>query len=132
MKINLISLGCDKNRVDSEKMLGLLHAAGFSYTDDEYEADIIIVNTCCFIDDAKTESIDTILEMAEYKEIGNCKYLFVTGCLSERYRDEILVQLPEVDGYIGTSDPGEILDLIKEHISEEENCPHLSSLKAQH
>jgi len=129
MKINLISLGCDKNRVDSEKMLGLLHAAGFSYTDDEYEADIIIVNTCCFIDDAKTESIDTILEMAEYKEIGNCKYLFVAGCLSERYRDEILVQLPEVDGYIGTADPGEILDLIKEHISEKENCPHLSQVR---
>ncbi|MBR3401421.1 MAG: 30S ribosomal protein S12 methylthiotransferase RimO [Parasporobacterium sp.] len=129
MKINLISLGCDKNRVDSEKMLGLLRAAGFSYTDDEYEADIIIVNTCCFIDDAKTESIDTILEMAEYKEIGNCKYLFVTGCLSERYRDEILVQFPEVDGYIGTADLGEILDLISEHISEKENCPNLSQVR---
>ena len=129
MKINLISLGCDKNRVDSEKMLGLLSAAGFSYTDDEYEADIIIVNTCCFIDDAKTESIDTILEMAEYKEIGNCKYLFVTGCLSERYRDEILVQFPEVDGYIGTADLAEILDLIREHISEEESSLHLSQVR---
>ena len=76
MKINLISLGCDKNRVDSEEMLGLLGAAGFSFTDDESEADIIIVNTCCFIDDAKMESIDTIIEMAEYKEIPDRNAIF--------------------------------------------------------
>ena len=119
MKINLISLGCDKNRVDSERMLGALQAAGFSYTDDEYEADIIIINTCCFIDDAKTESIDTILEMAEYKEIGNCRYLFVAGCLSERYKEELLVQFPEVDGYIGTADPAQIVSLIREKIEED-------------
>lgn len=119
MKINLISLGCDKNRVDSERMLGALQAAGFSYTDDEYEADIIIINTCCFIDDAKTESIDTILEMAEYKEIGDCRYLFVAGCLSERYKDELLVQFPEVDGYIGTADPAQIVSLIRKKIEED-------------
>ncbi|MBQ9030314.1 MAG: 30S ribosomal protein S12 methylthiotransferase RimO [Parasporobacterium sp.] len=120
MKINLISLGCDKNRVDSEKMLGLLGSSGFSYTDDESEADIIIINTCCFIDEAKSESIDTILEMSEYKEIGNCKYLFVTGCLAERYKEEVLLQLPEVDGFIGTGDLTAILDLIREHVNAEE------------
>lgn len=119
MKVFLVSLGCDKNRVDSERMLGLLTAAGFSYTDDEYEADIIIVNTCCFIDDAKTESIDTILELAQCKEDGNCRYLFVTGCLAERYREEILVQFPEVDGYIGTKDLTEILSLIRSHIEDD-------------
>ena len=120
MKIFLVSLGCDKNRVDSEEMLGLLGAAGFSFTDDEYEADIIIVNTCCFIDDAKMESIDTILEMAEYKEIGKCKYLFVAGCLSERYRDEIMVQFPEVDDYIGTGDLKQILPVIRNKIEQDE------------
>lgn len=120
MKIFLVSLGCDKNRVDSEEMLGHLGAAGFSFTDDEYEADIIIVNTCCFIDDAKMESIDTILEMAEYKEIGQCKYLFVSGCMAERYKEEILVQLPEVDGFIGTSDLTKIVDLVKEKLEEDE------------
>lgn len=120
MKIFLVSLGCDKNRVDSEEMLGYLSAAGFSFTDDEYEADIIIVNTCCFIDDAKMESIDTILEMSEYKEIGNCKYLFISGCMAERYKEEILVQLPEVDGFIGTSDLTKIVDLVKEKLAEDE------------
>lgn len=119
MNIAIISLGCDKNRVDSEKMLGLLQGSGFSFTNDESEADIIIVNTCCFIDDAKTESIDTILEMAEYKEYGNCQYLFVAGCLSERYKDELLEELPEVDGYIGTGDLTQILDLIREKLEED-------------
>ena len=116
MKVFLISLGCDKNRVDSENMLGILGASGFSFTDDESEADIIIVNTCCFIDEAKSESIETILEMAEYKEIGRCRYLFVTGCLSERYKDEFLIQFPEVDGFIGTENYGQIADIIKESL----------------
>ena len=125
MKIAIISLGCDKNRVDSEKMLGLLHSSGFSFTNDESEADIIIVNTCCFIDEAKSESIDTILEMAEYKEMGNCRYLFVAGCLSERYQEEILVQFPEVDGYIGTGDLSKILPLIRGKIAEDEDAPEI-------
>ena len=119
MNIAIISLGCDKNRVDSEKMLGLLQGSGFSFINDESEADIIIVNTCCFIDEAKSESIDTILEMAEYKEFGNCRYLFVTGCLSQRYKDELLQELPEVDGYIGTEDLTQIVDLIREKMEED-------------
>ena len=103
-KLFLISLGCDKNRVDSERMLGFLEDAGFSFTDDEYAADVILVNTCCFIDDAKTESIETILEMAAMKTEGNCKKLVVSGCLPERYKDELIKELPEVDAYIGTKD----------------------------
>lgn len=108
--IFFISLGCDKNRVDSEEMLGLLKAAGFSFTDDEYDADIIVINTCCFIDDAKTESIEAILEMAKMKTEGKCKRLVVSGCLSERYKDELLQELPEVDAYIGTEN---LYDIIK-------------------
>ncbi len=112
-KLFWVSLGCDKNRVDSEEMLGLLEAAGFSFTDDEYEADVIVINTCCFIDDAKTESIETILEMAAMKEEGKCKKLVVAGCLSERYKDELLTEMPEVDAYIGTSDLSEIVQACK-------------------
>ena len=89
MKVFLISLGCDKNRVDSERMLGCLKAAGFSFSDDEYEADIIIINTCAFIDSAKEESIETILELADCKVNGNCKALIAAGCLSARYSEEI-------------------------------------------
>ena len=112
-KLFFVSLGCDKNRVDSERMLGLLEAAGFSFTDDEFEADVIVVNTCCFIEDAKMESIDMILEMAAMKTEGKCRKLIVAGCLSERYRDEILSEFPEVDAYIGTSDLTEILTVCK-------------------
>ena len=134
MKIAIISLGCDKNRVDSEKMLGLLQSSGFSFTNDESEADIIIVNTCCFIDEAKSESIDTILEMAEYKEVGQCQYLFVAGCLSERYKDEILIQFPEVDGIIGTGDLSDIVHVIRQKLEEKEESDtddiYLSSLSA--
>ena len=89
MKLLFISLGCDKNLVDSEFMIGKLTANGITLTDDETEADIIIVNSCCFIGDAKEESINTILEMAQQKETGNCKSLIVTGCLAQRYQDEI-------------------------------------------
>ena len=85
MKLLFISLGCDKNLVDSEYMIGMLTKEGIELTDDEYEADIIIVNSCCFIGDAKEESINTILEMAEHKKDGNCKSLIVTGCLAQRY-----------------------------------------------
>ncbi len=114
MKTNIffVSLGCDKNKVDSEEMLAYLDAAGFSFVDDEYEADIIIVNTCCFIDDAKEESIETILDMARMKEEGKCQKLVVAGCLSERYKDELIKELPEVDSYIGTSNLKEIIDAV--------------------
>ncbi|MCD8014216.1 MAG: 30S ribosomal protein S12 methylthiotransferase RimO [Lachnospiraceae bacterium] len=103
MKILFISLGCDKNLADSEEMLGILRAQGYEFTDDETEADVIIVNTCCFINDAKEESVQTILEMAEYKKSGSCRALLVTGCMAQRYRQEILDELPEVDAVLGTT-----------------------------
>lgn len=108
MKILCISLGCDKNLVDTEMMLGLLNRDGHSFTDDEQEADIIIINTCCFINDAKEESVNTILEMAELKKSGNCKALIVTGCLAQRYKQEIIEEIPEVDGILGTNSYDEI------------------------
>ncbi|MCI7812632.1 MAG: 30S ribosomal protein S12 methylthiotransferase RimO [Lachnospiraceae bacterium] len=108
MKILFISLGCDKNLVDSEVMLGLLSQQGYQLTDDEEEADIIVVNTCCFINDAKEESIQTILQMAEYRKEGKCKALIVTGCLAQRYQQEIFDEIPEVDAVLGTTTYGEI------------------------
>lgn len=112
MKIFFISLGCDKNLVDAEEMLGLLGQSGYTFTDDETEADIIVVNTCCFINDAKEESVNTILEMAEYKK-QNCKRLIVSGCMAERYKEEILKEIPEVDALVGTSSYDEIVSVIK-------------------
>ncbi|MDY3248954.1 MAG: 30S ribosomal protein S12 methylthiotransferase RimO [Candidatus Choladocola sp.] len=103
MKILFISLGCDKNLVDSEEMLGLLGGRGYTFTDEEEEADIIIINTCCFINDAKEESVQTILEMAEYKKAGSCKALIVTGCMAQRYKQEILDEISEVDMVLGTT-----------------------------
>jgi len=103
MKILFVSLGCDKNLVDSEVMLGLLGKKGFSFTDDETEAEVIVINTCCFINDAKEESINTILEMAEYRKSGSCKALVVTGCLAQRYKQEIIDEIPEVDAVLGTT-----------------------------
>lgn len=111
-KILFISLGCDKNLVDSEVMLGILADRGFEMTDTEDDADIIIINTCCFINDAKEESINTILEMAEYKKTGSCKALIVTGCLAQRYKQEIVDEIPEVDAVIGTSKYDEIFDAV--------------------
>lgn len=111
-KILFISLGCDKNLVDSEVMLGILADRGFEMTDTENDADIIIINTCCFINDAKEESINTILEMAEYKKTGPCKALIVTGCLAQRYKQEIVDEIPEVDAVIGTSKYDEIFDAV--------------------
>lgn len=108
MKILCISLGCDKNLVDTEMMLGLLNRDGYTFTDDEQEADIIVINTCCFIGDAKEESINTILEMAELKQTGCCKALIVTGCLAQRYKQEIIDEIPEVDGILGTTTYDEI------------------------
>lgn len=103
MKVLFVSLGCDKNLVDSEMMLGMLAAEGYSITDDEREADIIIVNTCCFIGDAKEESIETIIELGRLKEEGQCKLLVAAGCLAQRYHEEIQAELPEVDLIIGTT-----------------------------
>ena len=99
-----VSLGCDKNLVDSEKMLGLLNEAGYRVAQEESEADAIVVNTCCFIHDAKEESVETILEMAEWKKKGRLKALIVTGCMAQRYKDEIFESLPEVDAVVGTGD----------------------------
>lgn len=118
-KIFFVSLGCDKNRVDSEEMLGHLSASGFSFTDDETEAEIIVVNTCCFIDEAKEESIETILDMARMKEEGNCKRLVVAGCMAERYRDEILKELPEIDALCGVNELPEIVKACAGRTTEE-------------
>jgi len=107
-----VSLGCDKNLVDSEKMLGLLNEAGYRVAQEESEADAIVVNTCCFIHDAKEESIQNILEMAEYKKNGSAKALIVTGCMAERYRQEILDEIPEVDEVLGTTAYDRILDAV--------------------
>ena len=112
MKIMFVSLGCDKNLVDTESMLGILRNKGFEFTDDEFEADVIAVNTCCFIHDAKQESINTILEMAEHKKDGACKALIVSGCLAHRYQDEITKEIPEVDAFLGTSSYDKIADVI--------------------
>lgn len=103
MKVLFISLGCDKNLADSEEMLGILTSRGYEITDDETDADIIIVNTCCFIHDAKEESIQNILQMAEYRTGGKCRALLVTGCLAQRYQEEILKEIPEVDAVLGTT-----------------------------
>lgn len=100
MKLLFVSLGCDKNLVDSEEMLGLLTGNGFEIVDDETEAEAIVVNTCCFINDAKEESVNTILEMAEYKKTGSCKVLVVTGCMAQRYKNEIIEEVPEVDAVL--------------------------------
>src|SRR6266566_498520 len=109
MKIGMVSLGCPKNLVDSEVMLGLARESGHQLTRDAADADVLVVNTCAFIDKAKQESIDAILEMAELKKTGNCKRLVVTGCMAERYRDELRAQIPEIDAVLGT---GEVPDIV--------------------
>ena len=114
MNVLFISLGCDKNLVDSEGMIGLLADRGYQMTDDETQADVIVINTCCFIHDAKEESIQTILEMAEYKKTGTLKALIVTGCLAQRYQNEILEEIPEVDEVLGTTSYDKIVDAIQE------------------
>ena len=112
MKIGMVSLGCPKNLVDSEVMLGLAQEQGHQLTRDAADADVLIVNTCAFIDKAKQESIDTILEMAEHKKTGACKRLVVTGCLAERYRDELREQIPEIDAILGTGEVPEIVNAL--------------------
>ena len=115
-----VSLGCDKNLVDSEKMLGLLNEAGYRVAQEESEADAIVVNTCCFIHDAKEESVETILEMAEWKKKGRLKALIVTGCMAQRYQDEIQQEIPEVDAVIGTTGYTEIVSILDEILAEAE------------
>ena len=126
MKLLCISLGCDKNLVDTEMMLGLLNRDGYTFTDDEYEADVIVINTCCFIGDAKEESVNTILEMAQMKEVGKCKALIVTGCLAQRYKQEIVDEIPEVDGILGTTTYDEISHVLAETLDGREHvqCFH--------
>lgn len=114
MNILFVSLGCDKNLVDTEVMLGLLAAKGHQMVDSEELADVIVINTCCFINDAKEESIQTILEMAEYKKSGTIKALIVTGCLAQRYRQEILDEIEEVDAVLGTTAYDKIVEAIDE------------------
>ena len=117
MKILFISLGCDKNLADSEEMLGLLTAGGHEITDDETQADAIVINTCCFIKDAKEESVETILEMAEYKKTGSCHALIVTGCMAQRYQKEIIQEIPEVDAVLGTTSYGDIVKALEEAVA---------------
>ncbi len=117
MNILFISLGCDKNLVDSEVMLGLLDKKGYQIVDSEEDADIIVVNTCCFIHDAKEESIQTILEMAEYKKEGKLKALIVTGCLAQRYQQEIIDEIPEVDAVLGTTSYDHIVETVEEALA---------------
>ena len=132
MKILFVSLGCDKNLVDTEYMLGILGNEGYAFTDDEQEADIIVINTCCFINDAKEESINTILEMAEYRESGNCKALIVTGCLAQRYQEEIEKEIPQVDAILGTNSYDAIAEAVKNVLggSHYENFKPLEGLPA--
>lgn len=116
-KILFVSLGCDKNRVDAEKMLGLLGQGDYTLTDDEREADVIIVNTCCFITEAKQESIDSLIELAGYKQEGRCRALIATGCMAQRYADEIRQSLPEVDAIVGTTAYDSIREVIDSALS---------------
>ena len=119
IKLFCVSLGCDKNLVDTEKMLGVAGGLGVSFTDDETEADAILINTCCFTGDAKEESVNTILEMARYKEEGKCRVLIVAGCLAQRYKQEIIDEIPEVDAILGTTSYEEIGNVLTRLFGEE-------------
>ena len=126
-KVMFVSLGCDKNLVDTEVMLGLLSAKGYTFTNEEEEADVFIVNSCCFINDAKEESIQTLLELGAYKEAGSCKGLIVTGCLAQRYAKEIREEIPEVDAIVGTTAYDDIGNIVK-GVLEGEKITHLKEL----
>ena len=128
MNIFFVSLGCDKNLVDSEYMLGMIRDAGYHIVDDETIADIIVINTCCFINDAKEESINTILEMAEYKKSGRAKALIVTGCLAQRYKEEIEKEIPEVDAILGTNSYDSIAEAVQE-VMEGKHYANLNTLE---
>lgn len=129
-KVAFTSLGCDKNRVDSEVMLGILQKNGYTAVADEAEADIIVVNSCCFIKDALEESIETILEMAQYKdpEVGNCKGLIVAGCLGQRFEKEFFDELPEVDAIVGTTAYESIAEVADEILAGKEQVKQLESI----
>ena len=124
MKILFVSLGCDKNRVDTEVMLGMLSGRGFTFTDDEEEAEAAVVNTCCFINDAKQESIDTILELSERRKNGQLKALIVTGCLAQRYQEEIQKEIPEVDEILGISSTDKIIEALEETLKRNKLFTH--------
>ena len=113
-KIALASLGCSKNLIDSEHMLAILTEAGYEIVSDEEDADVIVVNTCTFIESAKTESIECILELAQYKKEGNCKVLIVAGCLAQRYEEQVLTEIPEVDAVLGVNEYDRIAEIIKQ------------------
>ena len=134
LKLLFVSLGCDKNLVDTEFMLGMLRDDGIEMTDDEQEADIIIVNTCCFINDAKEESINTILEMAELKKEARLKSLIVTGCLAQRYKEEIVKEIPEVDAILGTNSYEDIVNAVHQSLEGKhyENFKTLEGLPTLH
>lgn len=129
--IAFISLGCDKNRVDSEVMLGILNERGYTPVSDEAEADIIVINTCCFIKDALEESIETILEMAEYKKNGRCRGLIVAGCLAQRYENEIFAEMPEVDAVIGTAAYEGVADVADEILSGKSGIHSMRDINSQ-
>ena len=128
MKIMFISLGCDKNLVDSEKMLGMLADKGFEFTDDESEAEVVVVNTCTFIHDAKEESINTLIEMGQYKTEGKLKALIATGCLAQRYHEEIREEIPEVDAILGTTAIEHIVEAVEEVLAGEKS-EHLEDIQ---
>ena len=130
MNILFISLGCDKNLVDSEVMLGLLAEKGYQIVDDETQADIIVINTCCFIHDAQEESIQTILDMGQYKTEGRLKALIVTGCLAQRYKQEIVDEIPEVDAVLGTTAYDKIVDTIEETLKKHGHIVELTDVDA--
>lgn len=127
MKVSFISLGCDKNRVNTEQMMALCLQAGLTVQEDVNGSDVVVINTCGFIDSAKTEAIETILSAAELKAAGEVKKILVTGCLSQRYRDEIMTELPEIDGMMGTADYGNIVTAVEQVMAGEE-CAHFSSI----
>ena len=127
MKILFISLGCDKNLVDTEKMLGALVQRGYTITDDESEAEAVVVNTCCFINDAKQESINTLLEMAELRKTGAVKALVAAGCLAQRYQEEIQKEIPEVDAIVGTTAADRIAEALDAVVSGQ-GCNYLEDI----
>ena len=136
MKIMFVSLGCDKNLVDSEKMLGLLADKGFEFTDDESEAEVAVVNTCTFIHDAKEESINTLLEMGQLKTAGKLKALIATGCLAQRYHEEIREEIPEVDAILGTTAIEHIVEAVEEVLKDKrpeflEDIQYLAATKGR-
>ena len=127
MNVSFISLGCDKNRVNTEQMMAMCLQAGMTVQEDVNGSDVVVINTCGFIDSAKTEAIETILSAAELKAAGEVKKILVTGCLSQRYRDEMMTELPEIDGMMGTADYGDIVSAV-EQVMAGEDCTHFSDI----